>query len=174
MNPSGEIVVTAPPVDWEPMFPDVLVPERKTRQAAASDLRAYLSGRTVTMYDPMNNEHNVDVEDSLRIPPGWRALLPTGIRTKLPEGWAALISLRSGMGLKSGLFIPNAPGIVDADYRYEWGIIVQNGSRADVYIDHNDRVAQVRLVPFYVLPWVKGEVAFDTDRMGGYGSTGRG
>jgi len=104
--------------------------------------------------------------------PGDTALIPTGFKARVPDGFEAQVRIRSSMAFKRGLILPNAPGTIDADYPDEWLIMVQNVSAQPVTIEHGERLAQVILSRFEVVPWVEGEVAITTDREGGFGSTG--
>ena len=63
------------------------------------------------------------VETAMEIPPGGRALVPTGFKMALPRGYEAQVRPRSGLALKKGITLPNSPGTIDADYRGEVGII---------------------------------------------------
>lgn len=107
--------------------------------------------------------------------PGERALLPTGIAIALPEGYAGFVHPRSGLALKHGVSIVNAPGTVDAAYRGELKVTVINlDPRAPVELHRGDRIAQlvVQRVEHAVLHEV--EVLPGSDRgEGGFGSSGR-
>ena len=107
--------------------------------------------------------------------PGERALLPTGIAIALPEGYAGFVHPRSGLALKHGVSIVNAPGTVDAAYRGELMVTVINlDPRAPVELHRGDRIAQlvVQRVEHAVLHEV--EVLPGSDRgEGGFGSSGR-
>ena len=100
------------------------------------------------------------------------ALVPLGFRARLPDGYEAQVRLRSSIALRRGLVLPNAPGTIDADYPDEWLVMVRNVSRARATIAHGERIAQIVLNRYAVLPWVPGPVARSTDRHGGFGSTG--
>lgn len=108
----------------------------------------------------------------LTLAPGDRAAVPTGLRLALPEGFEGQVRMRSGLALRLGILLPNAPGTVDADFRGEVVVIVLNGGRAPAVIRHGDRIAQLVVAPvtrarFELLP------LDDTARgAGGLGSTG--
>lgn len=112
----------------------------------------------------------------MRLAPGERALIPTGIAIALPPGYVALVHPRSGLALRRGLGLLNAPGTIDAGYRGEIGVIaVNHDAREPIDIERGDRIAQLvvlpvahaRLVEVVALPGShRGE--------GGFGSTGVG
>ena len=111
----------------------------------------------------------------LELAPGERALMPTGIAIALPPGFAAFIHPRSGLAIRDGLSMVNAPGTIDASYRGEISVILINlDSSKKIDIKRGDRVAQlviqrienVNFLPVTHLP--------GTDRgVGGFGSTGK-
>ena len=111
----------------------------------------------------------------LELAPGERALMPTGIAIALPQGFAAFIHPRSGLAIRDGLSMVNAPGTIDASYRGEISVILINlDSSKKIAIKRGDRVAQlviqrienVNFLPVTHLP--------GTDRgVGGFGSTGK-
>lgn len=107
--------------------------------------------------------------------PGERALLPTGVAIALPEGYAAFVHPRSGLALKHGLSIVNAPGTVDAAYRGEIAVTVINlDPREAVHLQRGDRIAQlvVQRVEHAVLHEVESLPGSDRGE-GGFGSSGR-
>jgi dUTP pyrophosphatase len=111
----------------------------------------------------------------LTLAPGERALMPTGIAIALPPGFAAFIHPRSGLAIRDGLSMVNAPGTIDASYRGEVQVILVNmDTKNSISIKRGDRVAQlviqrvenVQIVPVDALP--------GTERgAGGFGSTGK-
>ena len=110
----------------------------------------------------------------LTIPPGSRALVPTGLCVALPAGHELQVRPRSGLALKHGITCLNTPGTIDADYRGEVKVILANLGDAPFPVRRGERIAQ--LVPAPVLHATLAEVDAldDTDRgTGGFGSTGR-
>ena len=105
--------------------------------------------------------------------PGERALVPTGLAIALPEGYEAQVRPRSGTALKTDLVIVNSPGTIDADYPDEWCVPVKNGGTAPLTVRDGERIAQMVLARYEVLPFTPGTVTRTTDRAGGFGSTGR-
>ena len=107
--------------------------------------------------------------------PGERALLPTGIAIALPEGYAAFVHPRSGLAMRYGVSIVNAPGTVDAGYRGEISVSVINlDPREAVTFERGDRIAQlvIQRVEYAVLHEVESLPGSDR-AAGGFGSSGR-
>ncbi|MEM6440370.1 MAG: dUTP diphosphatase, partial [Pseudomonadota bacterium] len=105
--------------------------------------------------------------------PGARALIPTGLALEIPPGYEAQVRPRSGLALRKGLTVANAPGTIDSDYRGEVGVILINLGPEPAEIAHGDRVAQLVLAPVCRLAWVETDALSDTARgAGGFGSTG--
>lgn len=112
--------------------------------------------------------------DGLTLRPGERALVPTGLAMEIPQGFEIQIRPRSGLALKQGLALVNAPGTIDADYRGPVGIIVINLGEDTIHIDHGQRIAQLVVAPvvyarFEIADALEGSTRGD----GGFGSTGR-
>ncbi|MFD3190463.1 dUTP diphosphatase [Sedimentitalea sp. HM32M-2] len=136
----------------------VALPAYETAGAAGADLRANLPDRGVMM-----------------LAPGSRALVPTGLRIAIPDGFEAQIRPRSGLALKHGITLPNAPGTIDSDYRGPLGVIVMNAGDADFAIRHGDRIAQLVVAPVLQARFDPVETLDSTQRgVGGFGSTGQG
>ncbi len=113
------------------------------------------------------------IAEPVTLLPGGRALIPTGLRIALPEGYEAQIRPRSGLALSAGLVIPNAPGTVDADYRGEIQVIVMNLGDASFTVHRGDRIAQMVVAPVARVQWEEVENLDATDRGdGGFGHTG--
>jgi dUTP pyrophosphatase len=163
-----------PRIVFEPLHDGIGVPTRQTDGAAGYDLRADLDGRTVTSIVGLSGERrDVAIADGrLVLQPGDIALVPTGFKARVPMGFEAQIRIRSSVAFSRGLMLPNAPGTIDADYPDEWLIMVKNDSPRASEIRHGERIAQVILSRFAVLPWEDGSVDRSTDRDGGLGSTG--
>jgi dUTP pyrophosphatase len=102
-----------------------------------------------------------------------RVLIPTGLYLELPLGLEAQVRSRSGLALKKGVAVLNAPGTVDADYRGEVGVILINLSTEDFPIHDGDRIAQLVLARHERASWQLVEELSSSDRgTGGFGSTG--
>lgn len=102
-----------------------------------------------------------------------RALIPTGLRMALPEGYECQIRPRSGLALRSGITILNSPGTIDADYRGEIGIIMINLSREPFTVNPGERIAQMVIAPVTQAVWEPCAELDDTERgAGGFGHTG--
>lgn len=111
--------------------------------------------------------------ESLELKPGERTAVATGIRIAVPPGYEAQVRPRSGLALKHGLSIPNAPGTIDADYRGEVKVIVINLGSEPVTINRGDRIAQLVVAPVARIEWNVCDSLPETERgAGGFGSTG--
>jgi dUTP pyrophosphatase len=109
----------------------------------------------------------------MTIAPQGRALVPTGIAIALPVGFEAQVRPRSGLALKHGVTVLNAPGTVDSDYRGEIGVVLVNHGAAPFTVTRGMRIAQLVVAPVTRIAWAEAETLEDTARgAGGYGSTG--
>ncbi len=134
---------------------DLPLPAYATPHAAGLDLRAA-------------------VEDEIVLHVGERALVPTGIAIALPQGYEAQVRPRSGLALKHGITVLNAPGTIDADYRGEIKVILVNLGDAPFVIRRGERIAQLVVAPVAHVRWLEVEALPETERgAGGFGSTGR-
>jgi dUTP pyrophosphatase len=114
------------------------------------------------------------IEAELVLAPGQRELVPTGFKIQLPEGYEAQLRPRSGLALRHGITLPNAPGTIDADYRGEIRVILQNGGDEDFVIKRGDRIAQLVVAPVVAVRWDEVVELGDSERgAGGFGHTGR-
>ena len=109
--------------------------------------------------------------------PGERRLLPTGLAMAIPEGYEGQVRPRSGLALKHGVTVLNAPGTIDADYRNEVKVVLINLGQEPFAIHRGERIAQLLFAPVTKGQWVavsEVEALGTTERgLGGYGSTGR-
>jgi dUTP diphosphatase len=109
----------------------------------------------------------------LRLAPGARALVPTGFAIAVPEGYEAQVRPRSGLALRHGILLPNAPGTIDSDYRGELRVIVLNAGSEPFVIRRGDRIAQLVFAPVTRAEWVEVAELEATGRgAGGFGHTG--
>ncbi len=108
------------------------------------------------------------------IPPGGRALIPTGLAVALPAGFELQVRPRSGLALRHGIVLPNSPGTIDEDYRGEIQIIVLNAGETAFTVERGARIAQAVLAPVTRARWHEVSTLDPTARAdGGFGSTGR-
>jgi dUTP pyrophosphatase len=136
--------------------PDLPLPAYETAGAAGMDLRAA-----------------VPEDEALVLRPGARTAVPTGLAFALPDGFEAQVRPRSGLALKSGVTVANAPGTIDADYRGELKVILINLGEEDFVIRRGDRIAQLVIAPVVQAAWREVAELEATDRgAGGFGSTG--
>lgn len=104
---------------------------------------------------------------------GERQLVKTGVWLEMPDNMAAFVVPRSGLALKKGITITNAPGLIDPDYRGEIGVILQNMGEFAVTISEGERIAQLVFVPIVRPKLIKIDKLGSTERGGGgFGSTG--
>ena len=112
--------------------------------------------------------------DGTTLEPGARAAIPTGLAVEIPEGHAGLVLPRSGLALRHGIALVNAPGLIDSGYRGELRVLLLNTDpRVPFPIAPGDRVAQLVVVRSEVLSVVEvGELSFSARGTGGFGSSG--
>ncbi|RKF14100.1 dUTP diphosphatase [Roseovarius spongiae] len=114
-----------------------------------------------------------DARGGVTLAPGARALVPTGLRIAVPDGFEVQIRPRSGLALKHGITLPNSPGTIDSDYRGPLGVIVINAGEAPFHIAHGDRIAQMVVAPVLRAKFACVETLEQSARGdGGFGSTG--
>lgn len=117
----------------------------------------------------------VDADKALTIAPGARELVPTGFALELPEGYEAQIRPRSGLALKHGITVLNAPGTIDADYRGEVKVLLINHGDASFEIQRGVRIAQMVVQKVTRAEMLEVKALGESDRgEGGFGSTGTG
>lgn len=113
------------------------------------------------------------VAEDVTLAPGARALVPTGLSIELPEGYEAQVRPRSGLALKHGISVLNAPGTIDADYRGEVGVILINLGDAPFTVRRGERIAQMVVAAVSFIAWRESDALNPSDRgHGGFGSTG--
>ena len=114
------------------------------------------------------------VAQPLSLAPGERALVPTGFVWEIPEGYEGQVRPRSGLALKHGLTLLNAPGTVDSDYRGEVCVILCNLGSEPFAVERGARIAQMVVAPVAAAEPVETAALSETDRgAGGFGHTGR-
>jgi dUTP pyrophosphatase len=115
----------------------------------------------------------VPEETPLVLEPGGRALVPTGLSIELPPGYEAQVRPRSGLAMKFGVTVLNAPGTIDSDYRGEVGVILVNLGDAPYIVSRGSRIAQLVVAPTVRGTFVeKNELETTARGTGGFGSTG--
>ncbi len=138
----------------------VPLPAYATAGAAGADIRANLpEGQRA---------------DGLTLAPMQRAVVPTGLRVAIPEGYEMQIRPRSGLAVKHGITLPNTPGTIDSDYRGPLGVALVNLGDQPYTIQHGERIAQMVVAPVVQVGF---EIVSELDETargeGGFGSTGR-
>ena len=113
------------------------------------------------------------IEKPITVKPLERVLIPTGLILEIPEGYEGQVRPRSGLALKKGLTVLNAPGTIDADYRGEVKVILINLGKEEVVIEPGERIAQLVIAPVQRVEVVEVQELTPTERgEGGFGSTG--
>jgi len=145
-------------ISFKRLCEDAKLPERMTDGAAGFDL------------------YNINKE-KVTLKPGQTRLFPTGLSIAMPKTVCALIIPRSGLALKHGITVANAPGLIDSDYRGEMSVILANIGTQDYTIENGDRIAQLLFVGAITgeegIEFVETDTLSTTDRgSGGFGSTG--
>lgn len=131
------------------------LPVYETEASAGMDLRANL-------------------EEPILLKPLQRALIPTGLFIELPIGYEAQIRPRSGLAIKSGISLLNAPGTIDADYRGEIKVIMVNLSDQEFLVKDGERIAQMIISRHETANWKQVDQLNETVRgAGGFGHTGK-
>ncbi len=136
-----------------PAHADLPLPQYMTERAAGMDVYAA-------------------VDEEVEIPPGERRMIPTGIAIGLPEGYEAQIRPRSGIAMRSGVTLVNAPGTIDADYRGEIRILLINHGKKPFRVRRGDRIAQMVIQRVCRATWaVSGQLDATGRGAGGFGHT---
>lgn len=164
---------------------DNKLPQYETPMSAGMDIRADFS--RVTVDNPIKAfgdceilfKSDINKVTMLRLDPGARALIPTGLKIALPVTdqdcefiYECQVRPRSGLALKKGITILNTPGTIDADYRNEIGIIVINQGHEAVWIEDGERIAQLVFATVAKVEWEEVARLDETERKGGFGHTG--
>lgn len=114
------------------------------------------------------------IEAPYTLQPLERTLIKTGLFVEIPAGYEAQVRPRSGLALKKGITVLNAPGTIDADYRGEVGVILINLSKQPFVIEDGDRIAQLVFAKVEQAEWALSAELSETERgQGGFGSTGK-
>ena len=109
------------------------------------------------------------------LPPGSFAAIPSGIAVALPDGYEAQVRPRSGLALRHGVTVLNAPGTIDSDYRGEIAVILINHGKNEFAVTRGMKIAQLVIAPHARAEWQDSATLDDTARgAGGFGSTGSG
>jgi dUTP pyrophosphatase len=148
---------------------EVTVPVERLAHAADLPLPAYATAGAAGL------DLLAAVAEPMALAPMARALVPTGLRLALPVGFEGQVRPRSGLALRHGVTVLNAPGTIDSDYRGELAVLLVNLGTEAFTIERGVRIAQLVLAPVRRLVWVESPGGLDgTIRGGGgFGSTGR-
>lgn len=131
------------------------LPSYETAGSAGMDIRAFLS-------------------EPVLVAAGERVLIPTGLYFEIEPGYEVQIRARSGLAIKKGIALVNAPGTIDSDYRGEVGIILINHGAEGFQIESGDRIAQMVMARYERVQWEETQELGASERgAGGFGSTGK-
>jgi dUTP pyrophosphatase len=140
---------------------------KRLEHAADLDLPAYATADSAGM------DLLAAVDAPVSLAPGERRLIPTGIAIALPPGSEAQVRPRSGLALKHGITVLNAPGTIDADYRGEVGVVLINHGDQPFVIERGSRIAQMVVTAYARVAWtVSADLEASARGAGGFGSTG--
>jgi dUTP pyrophosphatase len=141
-------------IELLPSNEDLGLPSYATEGAAGLDLKASLA-------------------EPVTLKPGERGVIPTGLKMAIPIGFEGCVRPRSGLAMKQGLTLTNAPGTIDSDYRGEVKVLVINLGQEPVTFKRGDRIAQLLISPVAHAKIVQVEKVDETVRgAGGFGHTG--
>jgi dUTP pyrophosphatase len=116
---------------------------------------------------------DLHAREDLVLEPGAYGLVRTGLAVAVPYGWGGFVLPRSGLALKHGISVLNAPGLVDAGYRGEVGVVLVNHGATPFTVTRGDRIAQLAVLPVLLGKWAEVEDLDATERgAGGFGSSG--
>lgn len=148
-------------IKFKRLHPDAILPRRMTAGAIGLDVSAFLlseSGRP----------------NKLMLPPRMTRNVPTGLLIEPPPGHFIIVCSRSGLAMHS-VVVANAPGIIDPDYRGELMVLLFNGGIEAQWIEHEQRIAQIVLLPaVHATPTITTELSSSERGTAGFGSTGKG
>lgn len=131
------------------------LPEYSTSGSAGMDVRA-------------------DINDPIIIPIGGRVLIPTGLHFQLPIGYEVQVRPRSGLAIKYGITVCNAPGTIDSDFTGEVMVILINHGNEPFTVNKGDRIGQFVLAKYETIEWKEVDELSSTERgEGGFGHTGK-
>ena len=128
-------------------------PSYSTVNSAGMDIRAFLKKEKIIL-------------------PGDKTIIDTGVFVEIPTGYEIQIRPRSGLSFKNGITVLNAPGTIDSDYRGEVKVILINLSKEKFTINNGDRIAQMVVNKYEKVKWQEVDSVGETERKGGFGSTG--
>jgi dUTP pyrophosphatase len=167
------------------IYQDAKDPFFATKNSACFDLSAYLPptipvkiytrDNTPIHREPFCGESAAGEESFVLLNPGERALIPTGLILDIPTGYSVRLHVRSSLALKQGVTLANSEGVIDSDYVEPTFVMLYNSSTSTIHILNGDRICQGELVSMmdYTLDRIYAKPGVKTDRVGGFGSTGK-
>ena len=149
------------------MFHDLQIEIRRLPSSDGLPLPTYMTAGAAGM------DLHAAVELNVTIEPGDVALIPTGLAVAIPTGYEAQVRPRSGIAVKHGIGLPNAPATIDSDYRGEIRVPLINLGRAAFTVERGMRIAQLVVAPVVRVTWTEVAVLPTTSRAGGgFGHSG--
>lgn len=160
------------------------LPIVKTKHSACADVKARFHRGIVLVFDSWNEARHIpiDGQGNFTLHPGERACIPTGWKIMIEHGYQIKLVPRSGMALKKGITLINSPGTIDSDYTDELMIIMHNTSSVSYVIEEGDSIAQMEVLknrmPIVIMSLCEDIEKLErhkktSDRIGGFGSTGK-
>ncbi len=155
MSPTGDgEAAVRVPVEVLQHAADLPLPAQMTQGSAGMDLCAA-------------------VDEPVQLEPGERRLIPTGLRLAIPPGYEGQVRPRSGLAIKHGITLLNAPGTIDSDYRGEVQVILANLGAEAFTVQRGERIAQLVIAPVVRAELTPTDALSETERgAGGFGHTG--
>lgn len=144
------------------------VPLRMLPHAEGLDLPAYATAHSAGL----DLRAAVPADAPVVLPPGGRALIPTGLQIALPLGYEGQVRPRSGLAARHGVTVLNSPGTIDADYRGECQVILINLGSEPFTVQRGERIAQLVVARHGRVQWVEDALTETARGSGGFGSTG--
>jgi dUTP pyrophosphatase len=167
------------------LHPEAFLPTYATAESACFDIRICLppGNRIVDVWTRWNShskgmafidEMTGNSNAALVLQAGDRCLLPTQLILDIPKGYSVRLHMRSGLAVKSGLMLSNCEGVIDSDYTHQLFVPVTNTSKTPLRLHHGDRVCQGEILEVLPVSFVEvGDIQPRSDRIGGFGSTGK-
>ena len=153
---------------YESAVPDLRVPVKVLPHGEGLELPAYATPGSAGC------DLRAAIAETLTLLPGGRTLVPTGLTVAIPPGYEGQVRMRSGLAVRHGLALLNAPGTIDSDYRGEIQVLLANLGAEPVTIARGERIAQLLLAPVMRAHWEPvGELPATPRDSGGFGSTGK-
>lgn len=158
---------------YERLDKEDIVPEPQWKEGERLSCIIHKVGAEIKRATERSAGFDLVAAHSLQLPAGQRALVGTNLKMAMPDNLCSMVIPRSGLALKKGITVTNAPGLIDPDYRGEIGVILQNTGDETFIVQEGDRIAQLVFVPFAIPDFIGVDKLGESDRgESGFGSTG--